>query len=187
MSYQVSADRLDAIRSAVLVIDVQQKLLPAIPSGEIVVYVTERLLKAAELVGVPRAATVQYPKGLGPLDPSLAKALPAPEEKLEFSAAVCRTELERWRADGRNQIVVCGIETHICVLQTALDLIAEGLAVHVVAEAVAARGGQEHELAMEQMRSAGATITSFESVVFQWLGSASHPAFKSISRMVKDG
>lgn len=185
MPHKMSSHRLFADRSAVLVIDLQEKLTPAIPSGDHAVEFTVALLQAADLMDVPSAATVQYPKGLGGLVHPLEERFPDSEEKLDFSSAVCRRELDQWIDDGRDQILVCGIETHICVLQTVMDLIEEGLRPFVVAEAVAARGGWEHELAIEQMRSLGATITSVESVLYQWLGTADHPQFKAISRIVK--
>ncbi|MCO8123771.1 isochorismatase family protein [Stieleria sp. TO1_6] len=180
-----SSQRILATRSAILVVDLQQRLVPAIRSADHVVEMTEMLLQAADLLDIPSAATVQYPQGLGPLVTPLDQRFPHAEEKLDFSAAVCRRELDRWVADGRTQILVCGIETHICVLQTVMDLVEEGLQPIVVAEAVAARGGQEHELAIEQMRSMGVVISSVESVLFQWLRTAQHPQFKAISRLVK--
>ena len=186
MPHQLSPRRIDADRCSILVIDLQEKLLPVIPSGDDVVHFTESLLEVAELLGIPSAATAQYPQGLGELVSPLDERFPQPEGKLDFSAAVCRREVDRWLQQGRNQIVVCGIETHICVLQTVLDLLEEGWSVFVVAEAVAARGGWEHELAIEQMRDAGAVITSLESVMFQWVRTAAHPQFKAISRIVKD-
>ena len=185
MPHTVAPNRITAERSGVLVIDLQTKLLPVIPSGDNVVAFTESILDAADLMSVPYAATVQYPKGLGALVDPLDQRFKSPEEKLDFSSAVCRRELDAWIDQGRDQIIVCGIETHICVLQTVLDLLAEGLKPVVIAEAVAARGGWEHELAIDQMRSAGATITSLESVLYQWLGSAAHPQFKPVSRIVK--
>lgn len=186
MPYQPSPERLAIDRSAILVIDLQTKLVPVIESAEHVVELTDALLDAADLLGVPAAATLQYPKGLGLLVKPLERRFPDAEEKLEFSAAVCRRDLDAWRAEGRDQILVCGIETHICVLQTVMDLLAEGLRPFVVAEAVAARGGWEHELAIEQMRDMGAVITTVESVLFQWLGSAEHQHFKAISQLVKN-
>ena len=185
MPRKLSPHRLDADRSAILVIDFQEKLAPAVPSSEHAVGFTDALLEAADLLQVPSAATVQYPKGLGPLVEPLSERFPDPEEKLDFSSAVCRGSLDQWSRSGRDQVLVCGLETHICVLQTVLDLIEEGFSVYVVAEAVAARGGWEHELAIEEMRWAGATITSLESVLYQWLGTAAHPQFKAISRIVK--
>ena len=186
MPHTVSPQRLFVERSAILVIDLQEKLVPVIPSGGPVVDATERLLRAAEILDVPYAATVQYPKGLGGLVSKLADRFPAPEEKLDFSSAVCREHLDRWIDEDRDQILITGIETHVCVLQTVLDLIAENVTPFVVAEAVAARGGREHETAMTQMRDVGAVITSVESVMFQWLGTAAHQHFKAISAIVKE-
>ena len=180
-----STDRITPERSAVLVIDIQEKLAPAVPSCEHVVEFVSALLDAAELLDVPSAATVQYPKGLGGLVGPLAERFPAPEEKLDFSAAVCRRELDQWQSEGRDQILITGIETHICVQQTVLDLLAENFQPVVIAEAVAARGGWEHELAIEQMRAGGVVITSLESVLFQWVRTAAHPHFKAISKIVK--
>jgi nicotinamidase-related amidase len=180
-----SPHRLSSDRSAILVIDLQEKLAAAIESTDHVVQITTGLLESARLLGVPFAATVQYPKGLGGLVPPLCDWFPRPEEKLDFSSAVCRRELDPWIRDGRDQILLCGIETHICVLQTALELKAEGLSPVIVAEAVASRGGWEHELAIEQLTALGIPSVSFESVVFQWLQSAEHPQFKAVSRIVK--
>ena len=180
-----STECLDARRSGLLVIDLQEKLLSVIPSGEAVVLQTRRLLQAARELDVPAAATLQYPKGLGPLAASLAELLPKQEEKLDFSAAVCRASLDDWCDSGRDQIVVVGIETHICVVQTVLDLLAEGLRVFVVAEGVAARHGRDHEIAIDRMRDGGATIMTAESVMYEWLRTADHPKFKAISGLVK--
>ena len=177
--------RLDSLRSALWVIDLQEKLCPAIRSADNVIRQTHRLLDAAELLGVPSAATVQYPAGLGPLEESLQERLPTPEQKRDFSATVCRDALDGWLAEGRDQIVVVGLETHVCVLQTVLDLIAEGARPFVVAEAVAARNGQDHEVAMDRMRDSGASMITVESVLFEWLATSDRPEFKAISRLVK--
>lgn len=185
MPHVRSSHRLDTARSAVLVIDLQEKLLPAIPSGDAVVRQTHRILDAADTLGVPAAATVQYPKGLGQLESSLAVRLPPPESKLDFSAAVCRSALDAWSVQQRDQIIVVGIETHICVLQTALDLIAEGKQVYVASEAVAARHGRDHETAMDRMSSSGVIVTTAESVLFEWCNTANRPEFKAISKLVK--
>lgn len=185
MPHTASPHLLSTERSAIFVIDLQEKLVPAIRSGRPVVEATECLLDGAEILGVPAAATVQYPKGLGPLVPELAERFPTPEEKLDFSSAGCREHLDAWIAAGRDQILITGIETHVCVLQTVLDLLAEGLKPYVVGEAVAARGGREHETAMGQMSRAGAVITTVESVLFQWTRTAAHPHFKAISHLVK--
>ncbi|KAA1262493.1 Vibriobactin-specific isochorismatase [Rubripirellula obstinata] len=191
MPHVASVHRLDSNRSGLLVVDLQERLVPVIPSGDQVVRQTQRLLKAADMLQVPSAATVQYPKGLGnlvaPLDQWFSHDKNSPEEKLEFSSAVCRQSLDAWTQAGRDQIVVTGIETHVCILQTVLDLMAEGCFAYVVAEAVAARHGRDHETAMDRMRDAGATIITAESVMFEWLGTADHPQFKEISKLVKAG
>jgi isochorismate hydrolase len=179
--------RLDTDRSGLLVVDLQDNLLRVIPSARAVVDQTRRLIEAARILDVPVAATVQYPKGLGPLDPSLAEQLPNPEEKLDFSAAVCRQSLDSWTAAGRDQIIVVGVETHVCVQATVLDLLAEGLRVFVVAEAVASRHGIDHETAIDRMRESGAVVMTAEAVLFEWLSTADRPEFKTISRMVKEG
>lgn len=179
--------RLDTARSALWVIDLQEKLCPAIPSADNVIRQTHRLLQAAQRLSVPVAATVQYPSGLGPLVPSLREHFPAPEEKRDFSATVCRGSLDRWFEQGRDQIVVVGVETHVCVLQTVLDLIAEGARPFIVAEAVASRNGRDHETAMRRMSDSGAIIVTVESVLFEWLGTSDRPEFKAISQLVKSG
>ncbi|TWT76620.1 Vibriobactin-specific isochorismatase [Planctomycetes bacterium CA13] len=185
MPHVQSPLRLSADRSALLVVDLQEKLVPVIPSGEAVVKQTERLIDAADRLDVPFAATVQYPQGLGNLVPPIANRVPEPEEKTAFSAAVCRQAIDSWANQGRDQIVIVGIETHVCVLQTVLDLIAEGFRVYVVAEAVASRHGRDHETAIGRMVICGATVLTAESVMFEWLGTSKHPEFKAISQLVK--
>ena len=186
MAHVRSPHLLDPARCGLLVVDLQEKLLPAIPSSDAVVRQTGRLLQAAQSLEIPTAATVQYPKGLGPLEASLAQQLPEPEEKMDFSAAVCRGALDHWVRAGRDQVLIAGIETHICVLQTVLDLVAEERHVFVVAEAVAARRELDHELALQRMQAAGAVLTTFETVLFELCRTAQHGSFKAISRMVKE-
>jgi nicotinamidase-related amidase len=185
MPHVRSPQRLDPRRSALWVIDLQEVFCPTIRSADNLIRQTHRLLEGAQLLGVPMAATVQYPKGLGPLVESLRDFFPSPEEKRDFSATVCREALDRWLSRGRDQIVIAGIETHVCVLQTVLDLIAEGARPFVVADAVAARSGNDHESAMHRMRDGGATIITVESVLFEWLGTSDRTEFKAISRIVK--
>ncbi|MFG0263141.1 MAG: isochorismatase family protein, partial [Novipirellula sp. JB048] len=126
-----------------------------------------------------------YPQGLGGLVPPLSEVCEHVEEKREFSATVCRANLDAWANQARDQIVVTGIEAHVCVLQTVLDLIAEGFRPFVVAEAVASRHEHDREIAMQRMQLAGATITTAESVLFEWLGTSRHPQFKAISQLIK--
>lgn len=185
MPHVRSPQRLDSTRSGLLVVDLQEKLLPVIPAATAVLRQVSRLCDAAELLSVPVAATVQYPQGLGPLDASLIQRIPAVEAKTAFSAAVCREALAAWITEGRDQIVVAGIETQVCVVQTVLDLLAEGLQVFVVADAVASRREQDHALALERMRDCGATLLPAESVIFEWCADAARSEFKAISQLIK--
>lgn len=185
MPHVRSPQRLDCDRSGLLVIDLQVKLLPVVPSGHTVVGQVHRLLDAAEILNIPFAATVQYPQGLGPLESSLSDRITSVQSKTAFSAAVCREAIEGWLSQGRDQIVVAGIETSICVMQTVLDLLAEGMEVFVAAEAVAARDGRAHEMSLDRMRDSGATVLPVESVLFEWCSDASRPEFKAISALVK--
>lgn len=185
MPHQCSPLRLDEKRSALMVIDLQEKLHPVIPEANGIEQEIIRLTNAAAILSIPTAATVQYPRGLGQLVPSLQTVFPSPEEKVDFSAAVCRHALDRWLENGRDQIVVCGIETHICILQTVLDLCAEGLRPFVAVQAVGARNQLDHDLALQRMRDCGATLIGVESVLFEWLQTAQRPEFKAISGLVK--
>lgn len=177
--------RLDEKRSALMVVDLQEKLCPVIPEAREIESEIIRLTDAATILSIPTAATVQYPRGLGNLVPALQQTFPNPEEKVDFSAAVCRQNLESWLQAGRDQIVICGIETHICILQTVLDLLAEGAHPFVAIQAVGSRNLQDHELALQRMRDCGATLISIESILFEWLNTAKRPEFKSISQLVK--
>ncbi|NND98854.1 MAG: isochorismatase family protein [Pirellulaceae bacterium] len=185
MPHVRSPFRLDTQRSAVLVIDLQEKLAPLIEASDSIARQINRLLDAAEILDVPTAATVQYPKGLGPLVDVLSGRFEAPEEKLDFSAAVCRESLDRWARDGRDQIVIVGIETHVCVQQTVLDLLAEGQRPFVVVDAVAARGQQDHVVALGRMDSLGATLTTVEACLFEWLATADRSEFKAVSKLIQ--
>lgn len=186
MPHVRSPHRLDIHRSALWVIDIQEKLFPVIPNASEIESKACRLMESARRLAVPTGATVQYPKGLGPLVPSLRKYISDPEEKVDFSAAVCRRDLNAWAKSGRDQVVIVGIETHICVLQTVLDLIAEGHRPFVVSDAVGSRGQQDHDDAMLRMRDCGATIVTSEAILFEWLSTAKHPEFKAISQLVKN-
>ncbi len=173
---------LDAKRSTLLVIDVQEKLLPHIDDGANVLAHAGWLVRVAVRLGVPVLATEQYPRGIGSTHPDLRALLPAPpREKLHFScvAAGCLAD----DADfARPQIVLCGIETHVCVLQTALELRAAGRDVFVVEEAVGSRRASDKALALARMRQHGVQIVSREMAAFEWLHESGTPLFKEVSR-----
>ncbi len=177
---------LEAATSALLVVDIQEKLLPLIPSRSTLVWNTRRLIDAASLLEVPVAATEQYPKGLGPTVAELAERLPPAEEKIFFSCAECGGIFERWKEAGRFQIVVAGMETHVCVQQTGLDLMAAGFDVFLCIDALGARHALDHDTALRRLESNGATLTTCESVLFEWCERAGTDVFRKVSQLVRE-
>jgi len=175
---------IDPARSTLLVIDVQERLMPAIHDRETVIANTGRLLKAAQLVGVPVVATEQYPKGLGhtvgavPLDGADVM------EKTEFDATRNPAFSRHMRGE-RPDLVVVGCEAHVCVLQTVLGLLDGKRRVHVVADAIGSRAEANKAAAIERMERHGADIVSAEMVVFEWLQSADHPRFRETVALIK--
>ena len=172
--------------SALLVVDMQARLLPLIAGSPRLVWNVRRLVDGAKILGVPVAATEQYPQGLGPTEPQLAQRLGAIPAKLAFSCGECGGIFTSWRDQGIWKILVCGIETHVCVGQTVHDLLGEGFRVYLAADAVGARGPLDHEIALRRMDSAGATLTTTEAALFEWCGRAGSPEFKQISQLVRE-
>lgn len=172
--------------AALLVVDMQAKLLPLIPGHARLIWNVRRLIDGAKILGVPVAATEQYPQGLGPTAAELAERLPPIPAKLAFSSCECGEIFTSWRDQGIWKILVCGIETHVCVGQTVHDLLGEGFRVYVAADAVASRGPIDHEIALRRMDSAGATLTTTEAALFEWCGRAGSPEFKQISQLVRE-
>jgi nicotinamidase-related amidase len=177
--------RLNATNSALLVVDVQEKLLPAIPDSPRLLLNLSFLLDAARALGVPILATEQYPKGLGPTHPTIIERLPpALPAKVEFSC--CGVPEVAAGLSGRSAVLLAGIEAHVCVMQTALDFLGRGLTVFVAADAVSSRDPFDRDVALRRMERAGAVITTAETSAFEWLGSSAAPAFKAVSRLVQD-
>lgn len=174
---------MNARDSVLLVVDVQERLLPHVHDWQRVLENVAWLVKVAQKLGVPVIASEQYPKGIGATHPEIAALLPreAVVEKLHFScvAANCLAPLPAY---DKRQIVVCGIESHVCVQQTALDLKRSGKEVFVVEEAISSRRPSDKALAIERMRAHGIDIVSREMVAFEWLHEAGTPVFKEISR-----
>lgn len=174
---------MNARDSALLVVDVQERLLPHIHEWQRVLENVVWLVKVAQKLDVPIMASEQYPKGIGKTHPDVASLLPAEAvvEKVHFScvAGHCLTPLAAY---SRRQIVICGIESHVCVQQTALDLKKNGKEVFVVDDAVSSRNPSDKALAIERMRAHGIDIVSREMVAFEWLHEAGTPVFKEISR-----
>lgn len=172
--------------SRLLIVDVQTKLAPHIFNADDAIAKCETLIRGSQVLGVPVSVTEQYPQGLGSTVESLAGLLPEPTEKLRFSAY----ESLAWGdapADesGRDQIIVAGMEAHVCVLQTALDLVAHGYRVTVPADAIGSRTELDYKFALQRMADCGVTIATTESILFEWTESAGAAEFKEISRLVK--
>jgi nicotinamidase-related amidase len=172
--------------SALLVVDAQETLLGLIAGANRIVWNIRRLLDAAAALGVPVAGTEQYPEKLSPTVPELKERLGPAPDKLAFSACVCGEIFERWRADCRFRVLVCGIETHVCIMQTALDLVAAGFEPYVAVDAVGARYAIDHDTALRRMESAGVVLTTTEAAMFEWCRTAEAPEFKTISALAKE-
>jgi nicotinamidase-related amidase len=180
---------LDPARAVLVVIDVQEKLCAAM--DETVLRQLARnagiLLQSTIELAIPVIFTEQYVKGLGPTLTELKSRAPAAScyEKLTFSCCGNEAFVKQLKQSGRTQIIVCGMETHVCVLQTVIDLLGEGFVVHVVKDAVMSRSSDNRQTAMEAMMLAGAVPTCTEAVVFQLLKIAGSESFKKLSKLVK--
>jgi nicotinamidase-related amidase len=175
---------IDGNRSWFVMIDVQERLCPVMNDPRRVIVNCQRLLKGAALLDVPVLATEQYPRGLGPtmadLRPLLAEG--AVIEKTCFSAAAEPAVIERLRGMPRPQVVVAGIEAHVCVAQTALGLSDQGFAVAVVGDACSSRHPPDEAAALARLAAAGIAVVTTEMVLFEWLGRADHPCFKTVQQ-----
>lgn len=181
---------LDADKSVLLVIDIQTRLLAGMPAAtaQIMLDNSVKLLQAAEQLNIPTLLTEQYPKGLGPTAEIIKLALPditQQFEKTSFSCFGCDEFKQKLITCGRRQVVIVGQETHVCVLQTAFDLLRQGLQVFVVEDAVCTRQESHKINALSRMQQAGIGIITYESVLFEWLRDARHPHFKAISALVR--
>lgn len=173
--------------SLLLIIDIQVKLAEVMDVKDKIIENVDHLIELAKLRNIPIVLTEQYPKGLGQTVERIRNSLPVykPFEKLSFSCCNENTFFDLIKSFNRKRIVVTGMETHVCVLQTSLDLIKEGFYVHVVQDAVCSRAKQNWKIALEFMRDAGAVITSTETVLFQWLKVAGTEEFKKIIKRIK--
>ncbi len=172
--------------TALLVIDVQEKLMAKIPGADSLTRNIAFLIDGARLVEVPVTATEQYPRGLGPTVPALAQRLPERPDKTAFSCCAIPSVVEGFRKAARPKVLLAGIETHVCVLNTALDLLAQDFRVYIPVDAVASRFAVDHEVALRRLEKAGAILTTAEAAVFEWVGGAGHPKFKQISALVQE-
>ena len=169
--------------TGLLVIDMQGKLMGKISQGTAVIQNTLLLIKGAAILGLPVYATEQYPHGLGPTVPELNGVLPLKQEKIEFSGALPQV-IDFFKGRGAQKILLAGIEAHICVQQTALDLLAQGFQVYLATDAVGSRHEEDWFLALRRMEKSGVTLTTSEAALFEWTEKAGTPEFKEISRLV---
>ena len=179
--------RIVRAQAALLLVDIQERLLPAISEKERVLRHATVLAKAAGILGLPVFVTEQYRKGLGATMPELAVVIPGfePIEKLTFSSARAPGLVESLRAKGVRDVILCGIEAHVCVCQTCLDLLGEGFTPFVVADAISSRTLANHQAGMHRMCDAGAVLVSTEMILFELLERAGTDEFKQILELVK--
>jgi nicotinamidase-related amidase len=175
--------KLDPGRAALVVVDIQEAFRKALPEFDRVAAASGTLIDGAKVVGIPIVVTEQYPKGLGHTVPEVAERLPEglePIEKMVFSAA----EAEGFDLRGRDQALVCGIETHVCVNQSVLDMLDEGVEVHVARDAVGSRSAENWELGLHKVEQAGAVLTSVETALFELVRQSGTDQFKQVQKLI---
>ena len=188
MTGPAAASLLQPERAALVVVDLQEKLLPAIDGAERVLRNSVLLLKLADVLGLPVVFTTQYARGLGPTVPEVRRAAPAasPLDKLSFGCFGSPEFVGRLHAlPGRDQLLVAGIESHICVAQTVLGALAHGYAVHVASDAVGSRTEDNRAVGLGRMEKAGALLSSTEMAIYELLGRSDGPAFKKMLPLLK--
>lgn len=185
-TWQRSPELMSRGDSALLVVDVQEKLIRLIPGHERIIWNVRRLIDGAKLLGVRTFATEQYPQGLGPTVAELAGRLGPIPGKVAFSCQGCEETVAALAGTGIYKVLLAGIETHVCIQQTALDLIAAGYRVYLAVDAAGTRFPIDHEIALRRLESAGATLTTTEAALFEWCEKSGTPEFKQISGLVRE-
>lgn len=177
--------RDDAI---VVAVDMQEKLVPAIAGAADIVRGCRRMIRAADVLGVPVVFTEQYPRGLGATVPELAELFNGrqPIQKTEFGCYACDEFAEAMRQAGRSQVLLCGIEAHICVFQTGLQALERGATVYVLEDAVGARTQEAHDIGLARLRLAGAVPSHTEMAIYELLGAAATPDFRAVLPIIKE-
>jgi nicotinamidase-related amidase len=189
-----AASVLDRSRSALVVVDIQEKLAAVMDRRDQIIERTQLLVRAAAIVGVPIFMTRQYPAGLGPCSPEITEVLEEARragaevfeaDKMAFDCFVEPAFADAVKASGRTQLVIAGMETHICIVQTALTGRREGFEVHVAADACCAQRAEAHGIALQRLANAGAIVTTAESAAYELVGMAGTPEFKRLLGAVK--
>jgi nicotinamidase-related amidase len=180
-------ERLTALHGALLVVDMQEKLLSAMRDREQVVANCVRLIHGAKELKIPVWGSEQYPRGLGPTVPPIAELIAERPSKLTFQCCAVPQLLEQFYGRHIRHVTIVGVEAHVCVSQTALELLDLGFRVQVPADAVTSQNRLDWEIALRRLEQAGSVISSTEAVLFEWLESADRSEFKKISSLVKAG
>lgn len=178
---------IDPKKTVLVVIDIQDKLYAVMDGKEALLDATRRLIEGIQVLGIPVVVTEQYPKGLGGTVPEIMQMLPdvTPIEKMSFSCCGS-TEFESTvKKLGRKHVLIAGIETHVCVYQTVHDMLTEAYDVRVVGDCVSSRSAENRRIALDLIRDIGGYVTSMETALLELLGTADHPKFKDISRIVR--
>lgn len=175
---------LDQARSQLVMIDMQERLVPAMSGRERLIAGASQLCRAASLLGIPVTATEQNPDRLGPTLPDLAPHGSPAFAKLEFSCAANAAVADRFESLGRDQLVLFGVEAHVCVLQTALAALGR-FEVFVVANAVSSRKPMDKAFALRRLTAEGVRVVTSEMVCFEWMRAADHPAFRDVMKLVR--
>jgi len=179
---------LDRKHSILSIVDIQEKLAAVMSDRAVVTEATKKLIVAAKRLDIPMLVTEQYPAGLGLTETELADAMGdayKPIEKLAFGCGGEPAYLDALADTGKAQVLLCGMETHVCVLQTCMQLLDNDYVVHVAADAVCSRRADDKAAAIATMRQAGAVVTTVEAAVFQWLECAGTPEFKDLIKLFK--
>jgi len=171
--------------SLLLVVDVQEKLIPHMFDSEEVVCRLDILVRGTKMLGLPVIAAQQYPKGLGEIVMPLRLQLTEQHDKMTFSCCGAAGLMNALESKGKNTVIVCGVETHVCVLQTAIDLKTAGFTVIVAADAVSSRSRRDYEIALRRMEQEGILLTTTESILFELCYQSGTEEFKAISQLVK--
>ena len=185
----VEFGRLRTENTVLMVCDMQDKFAPVIRGWDSAVHNTALAVRAAGLLGMPVVVTEQYPRGLGHTVAAVADVLPpgtVPAEKTRFSMVTEQVEAMLRGLPSHENVLLCGVETHVCVQQTALDLMSHGWAVHVLADATASQRPYDRATALRRIETQGGFITTVESTIFELLGDAKHPHFKAASQLVRE-
>ena len=172
--------------TVLVVVDVQERLLPSIQKNSQIAWNIRRLLDAASVLGIPSLATEHNPQGLGPTVGSLAKYFTDVPHKLSFSCCGCSEFVQQLAALERSRVLLVGTESHVCVQQTALDLLSSGYRLYVPVDAMGSRSSLDHDVALRRIETSGATLTTTEAAIFEWCEKAGSDEFKTVHKLVME-